>query len=218
MSAVATPSPISTPPPLDPRAITDPADIAAQLAALTRREAEVTLALNALISDRTGVDSALQHLQELTPHIDALSVQVDGVSSGFPNAGSPRPLPQLRREAQQSLGMGPHGLGAQQFDELALSQDSEGLVARVSKVYETSERVGGKVRRLDDEIGRVRQSADVVTEVLELKNSLANLRGYIEKHDWENAARACKRAMDVKPEVLNGGFAATVVVSIAAVF
>jgi predicted nuclease with TOPRIM domain len=94
-----------------------------------------------------------------------------------------------------------------------LGQENEGLVSRVSRVYETSERVGGKVRRLDEEIGRVRQSADVVTEVLELKNSLANLRGYIEKHDWENAARACRRAMDVRPDVLNGGFAATVVVS-----
>lgn len=217
MSAIATPSPIPsaprTPPPLDPRALSDPAEIAAQLAALTRREAEVTLALNALISDRAGVDGALQRLQSLTPHVDSLSAQVDGVASG----SSSRP-PIRRGSSQQSLGLGApglgqHGFGAQHFDETVLGQENEGLVARVSRVYETSERVGGKVRRLDEEIGRVRQSADVVTEVLELKNSLANLRGYIEKHDWENAARACRRAMDVQPDVLNGGFAATVVVS-----
>lgn len=216
MSAIATPSPIPstprTPPPLDPRELTDPGEIAAQLAALTRREAEVTLALNALISDRAGVDGALQRLQSLTPHVDALSAQVDGVGS------SSRPLHALRQDSQQSLGigspgLGQHGFGAQHFDETVLGQENEGLVSRVSRVYETSERVGGKVRRLDEEIGRVRQSADVVTEVLELKNSLANLRGYIEKHDWENAARACRRAMDVRPDVLNGGFAATVVVS-----
>lgn len=222
MSAIATPSPIPsaprTPPPLDPRAITDPAEIAAQLAALTRREAEVTLALNALISDRAGVDGALQRLQSLTPHIDSLSLQVDGVGS---SSSSSRPLPALRRDSQQSLGLGSpglgqHGFGVQHFDETVLGQENEGLVSRVSRVYETSERVGGKVRRLDEEIGRVRLSADVVTEVLELKNSLANLKGYIEKHDWENAARACRRAMDVRPDVLNGGFAATVVVSVRA--
>jgi len=38
-------------------------------------------------------------------------------------------------------------------------------------VWETSERVGGKVKRLDEEVGRVREATDIVTEVLELKVS-----------------------------------------------
>jgi hypothetical protein len=46
-----------------------------------------------------------------------------------------------------------------------------GLVERVTRVWETSERVGGKVRRLDEEISRVREATDIVTEVLELKVS-----------------------------------------------
>jgi hypothetical protein len=45
----------------------------------------------------------------------------------------------------------------------------EGLVERVRKVWDTSERVGGKVRRLDEEVGRVKEATDIVTEVLELK-------------------------------------------------
>ena len=33
------------------------------------------------------------------------------------------------------------------------------------------------------------------------------------KHDWESASRACKRAMDVRDEVINGSYAGAVVVS-----
>jgi hypothetical protein len=126
-----------------------------------------------------------------------------------------------------------------------------GLVERVTRVWETSERVGGKVRRLDEEISRVREATDIVTEVLELKvsdkkctatkrisahprrvirrgklphdyrvlaadglqNALQTLSGSIAKEDWESASRACRRAMNVRPDVLEGNFAGAVVVS-----
>lgn len=156
---ISTPSPISTTAPtpvppesLDPREITSPEQITAQLALLTRREADLTLALNALISDRASVDNALQSLGELTFAVDNLSVQVDGAGS----------VPTPKRVVSPTRGSPFLGLSP---------QEEEGLVTRVNRVWETSERVGGKVRKLDDEIGRVREAADVVTEVLELKVS-----------------------------------------------
>jgi hypothetical protein len=233
-AASLSPSPLTTaapsPAPLDPRDITEPEQIAAQLALLTRREADLTLALNALIADRTQVDGALAHLRDLTGEVDALSSEVDGYRAPArydtptrkgrvsalsppptstprltsPRLGSPRASPSPRI-AQTTFSS--RGLGLQDGD----GDDGDGLVARVSRVWETSERVGGKVRKLDDEIGRVREAADVVTEVLELKNALATLEGAIDKADWEGAARACRRAMTVRDEVTQGGFAGSVV-------
>lgn len=244
-AASLSPSPLTTaapsPAPLDPRDITEPEQIAAQLALLTRREADLTLALNALIADRTQVDGALSHLRDLTGEVEALSCEVDGYStphqhpysslvnatpthpkgrssalsppqgSGSPRLGSSPRLGTPRRDSPSprinQAGFSSRGLGLQETDEDA----SDGLVSRINRVWETSERVGGKVRKLDDEIGRVREAADVVTEVLELKNSLQTLDGAIEKNDWEAAARACRRAMSVRAEVTQGGFASAVV-------
>lgn len=176
-NAPRSPSPLTTaaptPAPLDPRDITEPEQIAAQLALLTGREADLTLALNALISDRSQVDGALLHLRELTGEIDALSREVDGVTLPrqirSPTPGTPTPRRDVRGSSPYPAGVSSRGLGIQNVDENVLLDDAEGLVPRVNKVWETSERVGGKVRKLDDEIGRVREAADVVTEVLELK-------------------------------------------------
>jgi hypothetical protein len=161
---------------LDPRALTSPEQIAAQLTLLTRREADLTLALNALVSDRAQVDGALLRLGDLAREVDVLSADVDGsagsmgvsvnglgsvgVGVGVGVAVGISPARSLTHGASPAPG----GLG------LGL-EDDPGLVSRVSRVWETSERVGGKVRKLDDEIGRVREAADVVTEVLELKVS-----------------------------------------------
>ncbi|TXT06172.1 hypothetical protein VHUM_03645 [Vanrija humicola] len=208
MTTPSSPSPQLTPPsatpaPLDPRDITDASQIAAQLALLTRREADLTLALNALIADRTQVDGALERLSQLTTDVDALSIEVDGVASG-----SSRPVNGHALPGQQPR-ISSRGLGLQNADEF--DDGTDGLVSRVNRVWETSERVGGKVRKLDDEIGRVREAADVVTEVLELKNALQTLAVAIEKSDWESASRSCKRAMSVSKAVLEGEFAGSVV-------
>jgi hypothetical protein len=150
---------------MDPREITSPDQITAQLALLTRREADLTLALNALISDRGTVDNALLHLGELTHEVDALSTQVDGGGPSGPSSLGVAMSPSPARQPSPYIGAAPNrGLAA-----LGFVPEDEGLVSRVNRVWETSERVGGKVRKLDDEIGRVREAADVVTEVLELK-------------------------------------------------
>ena len=147
MSALSSnlPSPFPTRPvtplALDPRNITSPAQIASQLALLSKREADLTLALNTLISDRSAIDGTVSKLHKLGLRVQNLSEEVDGPS--------------------RSTGLGLVGSGH--------VDDESGLVERVRMVWETSERVGGKVRRLDEEVGRIREATDIVTEVLELK-------------------------------------------------
>jgi hypothetical protein len=143
-STLPTPLPTrtATPSSLDPRSITSPEQIAAQLALLSKRESDLALSLNRLVSDRSSIENAIAHLQELGENVHQLSLDVDGPG------------------ASNGLGLN----GEDVFDE-------GGLVQRVKRVWDTSERVGGKVRRLDEEVGRVRESTDIVTEVLELKVS-----------------------------------------------
>ncbi|KAK8866022.1 hypothetical protein IAR55_001173 [Kwoniella newhampshirensis] len=192
------PTPLPTRPPspslLDPRAITHPDQITAQLALLTRREAELSLSLNALVADRAQIDGALGHLKHLGTEVEKLASQVDG-----------------SRGNALFTNHYPRGLGLQPNGQDLYEEEDEGLVERVRRVWETSERVGGKVRRLDEEVGRVREATDIVTEVLELKNALQTLSNAIAKDDWESASRACRRAMSVRTEVIQGGFAGGVV-------
>jgi hypothetical protein len=141
----------SSPRVLDPRRITSPSQITAQLALLSQKEQDLTQTLNALISDRTHLDGALVHLRELGSEVEGLALEVDGGNQG------------------SALGFAKNGKGDVFDDEIDLR--GEGLVERVRKVWDTSERVGGKVRRLDEEVGRVREATDIVTEVLELKVS-----------------------------------------------
>nr|XP_019049350.1 hypothetical protein I302_03136 [Kwoniella bestiolae CBS 10118]OCF28280.1 hypothetical protein I302_03136 [Kwoniella bestiolae CBS 10118] len=198
-SAPSAPSPIipdslpnrpPSPTQLAPRSITHPDQIAAQLALLTKREAELSLSLNALVADRAQIDGALSRLRELGSEVGTLAAEVDGSRSVYSN----------------SKGLGLQSNGHDMYDG-----PDEGLVERVTRVWETSERVGGKVRRLDEEVGRVREATDIVTEVLELKNALYTLSAAIAKSDWESASRACRRAMSVRQEVIEGGFAGGVV-------
>jgi hypothetical protein len=86
-------------------------------------------------------------------------------------------------------------------------------VTRIGRVNEIAERVGGKVRDLDLELQRVREASERLGEVMELKANLESFRRAIDSKDWELAARSCRRAMDVPKEIIEGGFAARVVVS-----
>ncbi|WVQ85236.1 hypothetical protein IAT38_007401 [Cryptococcus sp. DSM 104549] len=190
--------------PLNPRAITHPSQISAQLALLTRREAELSLSLNALVADRAQVDGALGRLRELGEEVGELVREVDGRLAGGAGGGG---------RGAGVFGGQTQGLGFQPNGHDVMEEEDEGLVERVRKVWDTSERVGGKVRRLDEEVGRVKESTDIVTEVLELKNALQTLSHAIAKEDWESASRACRRAMSVRKEVIEGGFAGSVVPS-----
>lgn len=134
--------------------LTTSASLHAHLAALTARESQLTAALNDLVSNRDTLDDAIDRLQHLVPRIQELSVEVDGrpavAGSGIPFASWPHENVPDRLALEGAMG-------------------EEGLVDRVSRVWETSERVGGKVRKLDTEVSRVKEAADRVTAVLELK-------------------------------------------------
>lgn len=126
----------------------------------------------------------MNHLLELGSEVGELGREVDGRASGRDGAGG------LGLEVRNGSGSGlingngnglrngdgvrglnGEGEGDAFFDNTDV--DGAGLVERVRRVWETSERVGGKVRRLDEEIGRVREAMDIVTEVLELKVGLS---------------------------------------------
>ncbi|KAI6038964.1 COG4 transport protein-domain-containing protein [Pisolithus marmoratus] len=85
------------------------------------------------------------------------------------------------------------------------------LVERVSSTAHTAERVGGRVKALDQEMGRISQAVDRVGQVMELKSSLMQLQAYIDTQDWESATRHCARAMSLPPQVISGPFAEAVV-------
>lgn len=116
------------------------------------------------------------------------------------------------------------------LDELHL--EASMLSDKVSSTAQTADRVGGKVKSLDEEMRRVRESAERVGQVVELKviappycktlieslthllqSTLVSLQGSIDSQDWESATRHCARAMALPGEVISGAFAEATVVS-----
>ncbi|KAL6309196.1 COG4-domain-containing protein [Sparassis latifolia] len=92
-----------------------------------------------------------------------------------------------------------------------LSSEAQLFHKTVSATAKTAEHVGGRVRSLDEEMRRVREAAERVGQVMELKSSLAALESAMESKDWESATRHCARAMSLPPEVTLGAFAETAV-------
>jgi hypothetical protein len=187
-------SPLVTRPPspqlLDARQITSPDQIAIQLSLLAKREADVTQALNALISDRSSIDRALAQLDQLNKRVQGLTLEVDrptprtldltdgvrppGGTLGLVDDSRRNGSIEPRNENGRRESYGPvNGEGS--LSGRGIGDEEVGMVERVRKVWETSERVGGKVRRLDEEVSRVREATEVVTEVLELKVSWSSL-------------------------------------------
>ncbi|KII88790.1 hypothetical protein PLICRDRAFT_638384 [Plicaturopsis crispa FD-325 SS-3] len=92
-----------------------------------------------------------------------------------------------------------------ELDEL--HDEASLLSRRVSSTAQTAERVGGRVRSLDEEMRRIREASDRVGQVMELKSSLMSMQSSIEAQDWESATRHCARAMALPIEVISGSFA-----------
>ncbi|KAI0713376.1 COG4-domain-containing protein [Earliella scabrosa] len=93
----------------------------------------------------------------------------------------------------------------------ALAQETQLLDATVSYTARTAQDVGGRVQLLDEEMKRVREASERVSQIIELKSSLAALHSSIEQHDWESATRHCARAMALPLDVISGPFAETAV-------
>ncbi|OCH95231.1 COG4-domain-containing protein [Obba rivulosa] len=92
-----------------------------------------------------------------------------------------------------------------------LSTEARGLHGTVAVTARTAENVGGRVRALDEEMRRVREAAERVGQVMELKASLSALQEAMAQKDWESATRHCARAMALPLEVIQGRFAETTV-------
>lgn len=98
-----------------------------------------------------------------------------------------------------------------QIDEIHL--DAALLSNKVSKTAKTAERVGGRVRSLDEEMRRVRMSVERVGLVMELKSSLSSFNSAMEAQDYDSATRHCAKAMALPIDIISGQFAEATVVS-----
>lgn len=105
----------------DPRSLTSLNEILSCLSWYQSAEAELSISLTDLLSNRQSIDKSLQQLQTLVPRLDEL-----------------------------------------QFEATNFSK-------KVSATAKTAERVGGRVRSLDEEMRRVGEAADRVGQVMNLK-------------------------------------------------
>ncbi|KAL1947473.1 hypothetical protein VTO73DRAFT_14434 [Trametes versicolor] len=93
----------------------------------------------------------------------------------------------------------------------ALVADTRLFDQTVSFTARTAQDVGGRVQSLDEEMRRVREASERVSQIIELKSSLAALQSSIDQQDWEAATRHCARAMALPLDVISGPFAETAV-------
>jgi hypothetical protein len=138
------------------RAITDPTQLLSHQSALADRSNELSIALNARLTERDTVDRAVERLRALVPRVSAVRESVDG---------------RIKEEQEDGGMLGLRGTQAPTTKGMEEGERQGGLVERVAQVYETSERIGGKVARLDGRMGRVREAVARVGEVMELKVS-----------------------------------------------
>lgn len=179
-------------------------------------------------SPATRTDAGLSDLTNLTSraqieaYLDSLTLQESALDSTLTSLISSR----AQITAQLKTLEGLRGVVGE------VQEQAEHMVREVSAIAETAERVGGKVRVLDEEQVRgsssfdksvysaymcgqskVRESIEVVQAVQELKSSIAALDAAMQKEDWEAATRFMQRATAIDPSVTMSGFAEAVVVS-----
>ncbi|GAA6000376.1 hypothetical protein JCM10207_007985 [Rhodosporidiobolus poonsookiae] len=89
--------------------------------------------------------------------------------------------------------------------------EAEHMAREVGAVAQTAERVGAKVRGLDQEQSRVKECIEMVQAVQDLKTAIASLDIAMQRQDWEAATRCMQRASAIDPAVVLSGFAEAVV-------
>ncbi|KAJ7046514.1 COG4 transport protein-domain-containing protein [Mycena alexandri] len=144
---------------------------------------------------------SLTNLQDILSSISDWNSQEDQLSNSLSDLLSARDPIVASLARLQAL--------VPQLDEL--QNEAILLSSTVSATAQTAERVGGRVRSLDEEMRRVREAGDRVGQVMELKTSLAALQSSIESQDWESATLHCARAMSLPLQVISGQFAETAV-------
>lgn len=94
-----------------------------------------------------------------------------------------------------------------------LSEEATVLRTRLVDAAQTSDRITGAVRVLDDEKRRLATAKAWLTATQDLKASLATLASAVDQGDWELATRHAQKAMAVPLEVVESEFAQRVVPS-----
>ncbi|BGP30594.1 Golgi transport complex subunit 4 [Rhodotorula toruloides] len=89
--------------------------------------------------------------------------------------------------------------------------EAEHMAGDIAAVAETADRVGAKVRGLDEEQSRVKECIEMVQAVQEVKTAIASLDIAMQKQDWEAATRCMQRARAIDPSIVSSGFAEAVV-------
>ncbi|TNY17793.1 COG4 transport protein-domain-containing protein [Rhodotorula diobovata] len=89
--------------------------------------------------------------------------------------------------------------------------EAEHMAGEIGAVAETAERVGAKVRGLDQEQSRVKECIEMVQAVQDLKSTIASVDINMQKHDWEAATRCMQRATAIDPAIVSSTFADAVV-------
>ena len=162
----------------------------------------------AVVSDEPSVETrqSARDLVTVTDILSALSViQSDeaAISLSLSDTLSSQEPIFISLERLQSL--------APRVEEISL--DASLLSNKVSATAGTAQRVGDRVRLLDEELRRIRESIERVGQVSELKSSLQLLESSMQSKDYDAASRHCARAMAIPREIVNSRFAEAVIVS-----
>ncbi|GAA5946587.1 hypothetical protein JCM3765_000310 [Sporobolomyces pararoseus] len=147
--------------------------------------------------------STLTNRQEILTHLSLLESQESKLDSELSLLITTRSKLTNSLETLKSLGPVVSGI----------ENESSILSRQVGKVAETATRVGEKVRGLDREQSRVKESIEFLQQVGELKTSIKFLKDSIEKLDWEGATRSLQRATSIDSKIIDSEFSEAVVPS-----
>ncbi|CAO1620244.1 unnamed protein product [Parajaminaea phylloscopi] len=94
-----------------------------------------------------------------------------------------------------------------------LTEEAQVLHSRLVDAAQTSDRISGAVRVLDEERRRIRLASSWVQSVQDLKASLASLASAVDQGEWELATKHAQKAMAVPLDIIESDFAKKVVPS-----
>ncbi|GAA5891294.1 hypothetical protein JCM6882_004648 [Rhodosporidiobolus microsporus] len=145
--------------------------------------------------------SSLVTRQDIERHLSALTAQESSLDARLTQLISSRTRLTSQLKTLDSLREVVGGIQA----------EAEHMAREIGAVAQTAERVGAKVRGLDEEQSRVKECIDMVQAVQDLKTAIASLDIAMQKQDWEAATRCVQRARAIDPEIVSSGFAEAVV-------
>ncbi|KAI8138174.1 hypothetical protein BJV82DRAFT_523831 [Fennellomyces sp. T-0311] len=95
-----------------------------------------------------------------------------------------------------------------------LKTDSSQMVNIITKTSRLAEGISDKVRQLDQEQSRAKESIRYVEDVQELKRCIAGIQEAMRHKDYDAAANLLQSASRIDPAILNGSLAEFTVVNV----